>query len=319
VEPDYDWLYTMPCYSPLVGYRSKYLNKSGKRSIVFNTEDGFADLQVNIACGQCIGCRLEYSRQWAMRIVHESEMHNASSFITLTYNNDNLPANHSISKREIQNFLKRLRKRIDKEYGQKIRFFACGEYGERKNRPHYHAIIFGTEFPDRELYSFRQGVSLFTSELLNSVWKKGYAVIGNVTFDSAAYVARYVMKKQKGTSTENEKYKEKYMLVDTDTGEIHFQEPEFSLMSRKPGLGKTWFEKYKQDTDKDYLVIDGIKMNLPTYYDSLLDEEDLAERKLKRYKALDKKEQKLERLEAKQKVAIARIENAIRPFEQLIK
>lgn len=311
----------MPCYRPITGYRSKYVNKSGKRSIVFNTTDGLGEFPLQIPCGQCRGCRLEYSRQWAIRIHHENQLHEKSAFITLTFDNDHLPENHSISKKDLQNFFKNLRKII---YPKKIRYFACGEYGDKKGRPHYHAIIFGYDFPDKKLHTVSNGHPLYTSDLLLRAWnKKGHVLIGEVTFESAAYCARYIMKKQKGTRTEKNKekydeYEEKYKLVDTETGELHLQEKEFCLMSRRPGIGAEWVEKFKTDTDKDYITIRGKKMSLPKYYDKILEEmhgEDMDKRKLERFKKRNKEDMTYERLAVREKVKEAQLKQLPRNYE----
>lgn len=315
----------MPCFHPITGYRSKIVNKSGKRSIVFNTTDGLGEFPLQIPCGQCRGCRLEYSRQWAIRIHHENQLHENSAFITLTFNNDNLPADHSINKKDLQNFFKNLRKII---YPKKIRYFACGEYGGKRGRPHYHAIIFGYDFPDRELHTVTErGDALYKSKTLDRAWnKKGWALIGDVTFESAAYCARYIMKKQKGNKKNfkddeaqkrHEEYESKYKLVDTETGDIHLQEKEFCLMSRRPGIGAGWIEKFKTDTDKDFITIRGKKMSLPKYYDDQLEKmlEDMDDRKLKRFKARNKKDQTYERLAVREKVTEAKIKQLSRNYE----
>ena len=194
----------MPCYKPLRGYRSNTKTQTGKRSIVFNPRHGFIDQPQDVPCGQCIGCRLERSRQWAIRIVHESQMHEQSYFLTLTYNNEFLPKTGSLQKADVQLFMKRLRKK----FGKGIRYYYCGEYGEKFHRPHYHLIIFGCEFPDKILWKIERGNRLWISEDLNKLWKKGYCSIGMVTFESAAYVARYVTKKITGKQA-NQHYERK--------------------------------------------------------------------------------------------------------------
>lgn len=286
----------MPCYHPLTGYRSKFRNESGKRSIVFNTQDGFIDRPVEVPCGRCIGCRLEYSRQWAVRCMHEAQTHEENCFITLTFDNDNLPADHSIRKEHLQKFFKRLRKNTN----QKLRYFACGEYGDKNNRPHYHAVIFGYDFPDKILHTkTKAGHVLFRSETLEKAWPYGFSLIGNVSFESCAYVARYVMKKRKGdddipdpiTGKTNKEY---YMIADDETGECHHIEPEFCLMSRRPGLGRGWLERYKTDTNKDYITVDYNKQKLPKYYDTILEQENEIEfeiRKRKRKKEAKKRKE----------------------------
>jgi hypothetical protein len=144
------------CYKPLLGYRAAERNEQGKRPLVFNPSQGLVDMPIKVACGQCIGCRLERSRQWAIRCVHEASLHEHNSFITLTYNDENLPADGSLDVRHWQLFMKRLRKR----HGSGIRYFHCGEYGSKHRRPHYHACLFGLDFPDKKLWMMRNGIPL---------------------------------------------------------------------------------------------------------------------------------------------------------------
>ena len=246
-------------------------------------------------------------------------MHSQNSFITLTYNNENLPDDYSISKPVLQKFFKRLRKYT----GAKLRYFACGEYGEKNNRPHYHAIIFGYDFPDKQLYTkTANGDLLFRSPLLEKAWPYGFSTIGEATFESAAYVARYVMKKRKGDDDHKDKHgktnKEHYQLVDSDSGEIFNISPEFCLMSRRPGIGRQWLETFKTDTDKDFITVRGKKMSLPKYYDNLLEEyhqEDMKERKWIRMSKVDKKDNTYERLHVKETVKIAQTQTLTRGLE----
>lgn len=154
---------------------------------------------------------------------------------------------------DFQNFMKRLRKR----YGKGIRFFHCGEYGERLRRPHYHALLFNFDFPDKVLFSERGGRPVFISKSLDDLWGKGFSLIGDVTFESAAYVARYITKKITG-----------------DDAEEHYQglKPEYITMSRRPGIGKGWFDKYRTDVfPSDEVVINGMSTKPPRFYDNLLD------------------------------------------------
>lgn len=295
----------MPCYTPITGYASRALTKNGKRQIVFSPQKGFVDLPMTIPCGQCIGCRLEKARQWAIRCVHESKLWENNSFVTLTYNDLNLPIDGSISKREVQLFMKRLRK----EYGEGIRFYACGEYGEENKRPHYHLILFNIQFNDRELHSVRNGVKLYRSRKLEEIWTKGYSTIGDVTFESASYVARYVTKKITGDKAENHY-----------NGKI----PEFALMSRRPGLGKGFVEEYYKDIYvKDEIIMrNGLKMKPPKYYDKIYDDitGNLQKIKDKRRRKVEKilnttKELGYERRMVKMECVKARITKLKRGFE----
>ena len=158
----------MACYAPLIGYYSDEVTKNGKRGLTFSPRASFSGLPLKIACGQCIGCRLERSRQWAVRCVHENKMHDVSSFVTLTYDNDYLPSGGTLVKRDLQLFMKRLRRSRD----EKIRFYACGEYGDATQRPHYHLLLFGCGFSDQRLRSrSRSGdMDYYDSEQLRAVW-----------------------------------------------------------------------------------------------------------------------------------------------------
>jgi hypothetical protein len=244
-------------------------------------------------------------------------MHEHNAFITLTYSPENLPEDYSIHKEHLQKFFKRLRRNIERENPKsdiKIRYFACGEYGTKNNRPHYHAIIFGYGFPDRVLHAQSQaGDLLYRSRFLENTWTAGFSLVGDATFQSAAYVARYVVKKQKGKDAP-----EYYDLVDEGSGEIYKINKEFCLMSRRPGLGTSWLEKYKGDTDKDFITVNGVKMTLPKFYDTLLERdygEDMEERKIKRMKKLNKEDTTPERLRVREKVKEAQTNLLIRSLE----
>lgn len=220
-------------------------------------------MPVTVPCGQCTGCRLERSRQWAMRCVHEAQLHEEKCFITLTYDNEHLPHGGTLVKRHFQLFMKRLRR----ELGGGIRYFHCGEYGERDKRPHYHALIFGTCFPDKRFHTRNaQGQTLYTSLVLQSLWGHGFCTIGEFTFETAAYCARYILKKVTGKPAA-----EHYRSVNLDTGELVDRLPEYVSMSLKPAIGAEWFRKFQCDVyPDDFVVLRGKKLPVPRYYDSLL-------------------------------------------------
>lgn len=212
-----------------------------------------------------------------MRCVHESQLHAENCFITLTYNDQHLPENGSLVKSDFQKFLKRLR--ISKG---PLRYFHCGEYGKETQRPHYHAILFGMDFADRKLHSVRDGIRLDTSEELSKIWGQGWSTVGNVTFESAAYVARYTVKKATGDGKPV-----RYGVVDAETGEYYERQPEYATMSRRPGIGAGWFDKYKKEVvDWDTVVLRGREMAPPRYYDNLRERESPME--VERTKALRK-------------------------------
>ncbi len=221
---------------------------------------------MELACGQCIGCRLERSRQWALRCVHEAQLHEQNCFITLTYRPEDVPTDGSVDVTHWQKFAKRLRKRVGP-----FRFFHVGEYGDENYRPHYHACVFGLDFSGDRLLVKEEGENkTFTSETLESVWGLGFTMLGMLTQKSAAYVARYCLKKATG-----ELGREKYRRIDVETGEEYHVRPEYVTMSRRPGLGSGWYEKFRDDVYPDDSVVhDGRFHRPPKYYDGLLERED---------------------------------------------
>lgn len=240
---------------------------TGKLSIVFNkakAQMGIHAPTLMLPCGQCVGCRLERSRQWAIRCVHEASLYEQNAFITLTYSDEHLPADRSVNHRPFQLFMKRLTKYTRKEYGHGVRFYMCGEYGENFGRPHFHACLFGHDFEDKTLWKMERDIPLYRSKKLEELWPYGYSTIGGVTFQSAAYVARYIMKKITGEAAANH-----YEWMDPETGEFHNRKPEYTTMSRRPGIGSRWLEKYRSDVyPDDFVVINGKKMKPPKYYDT---------------------------------------------------
>lgn len=257
----------MACYHPISAGLSGYSTNSATgrvyRRVIFKQNDPDIVQAVSLPCGQCIGCRLERSRQWAMRCMHEAQLHQNNCFITLTYDDTHLPSDQSLHYRDFQLFIKRLRKRYPTT---KISYYMAGEYGENFGRPHYHACIFGFDFHDKKLWKRTSSGSLiYRSTDLETLWPFGYSSIGDVNFESAAYVARYIMKKQ--TGKESLKH---YQYSDLETGEIIQMTPEFNKMSLKPAIGKNWYEKYKSDVyPHDYVVLRGQKIKPPKYYDQL--------------------------------------------------
>lgn len=246
----------MPCYHPLSAFQC------ADGSIVFYESKRHDTVKsLSLPCGQCVGCRLERSRQWAIRCMHEAQMHTQNCFITLTYDDAHLPSDRSLHYRDFQLFIKRLRKRYP---GRRIRYYMAGEYGENFGRPHWHACIFGLDFDDKKLWKRTSANSLlYRSADLELLWPFGYSSIGDVTFESAAYVARYIMKKVTGKNAA-----EHYQEIDPDTGEITNRTPEFTKMSLKPGIGYEWYKQYTSDVyPHDYVVVRGKKVKPPKYYD----------------------------------------------------
>lgn len=246
----------MTCYSPLHAFKGKSKDAS-KIAITFRRPESWRGERLDLPCGQCIGCKLEKSRQWAIRCMHEASLYEENSFITLTYNEQNLPSDGSLHLEHFQCFMKRLRKSVAPK---RIRFYHCGEYGEKFSRPHYHSLLFGHDFRDKKYFSTRGDNTLFTSGSLSRLWPFGFSVIGDVTFESAAYVARYIMKKVTG-----------------EKAEAHYdgRAPEYTTMSRRPGIGAKWFEKFRSDVyPNDRVVVRGSYSRPPRFYDSLLGKDD---------------------------------------------
>lgn len=258
----------MPCYHPLEGWWSKDRHPTTrKRTVTFRHAEGYTDRKVAVPCGRCIGCRLERSRQWATRCMHEASLHEDNVFLTLTYNGGNLPTTTTglatLEPRHFQLFMKRLRKARNAG----IKYFQAGEYGDQLARPHHHAILFGVDFPDRVRLAggTHSEQTLYRSDELDLLWPHGFASIGNVTFESAAYVARYTLKKITGP-----KAPEHYQ------GRV----PEYATMSRRPGLGKEWVDKYLSEVyPSDEVIVRGHQAKPPRYYDDQLAKEhpELAE------------------------------------------
>lgn len=250
----------MPCFNPLDAWLGFALG-GAKKKIYFSRESaGRGARFMRVPCGKCAGCLAEVRRRWSVRCFHESQMHVESSFITLTYDDDHLPEGGTLVLGDLQKFLKRLRRRLEK-VGVRVRYFACGEYGERGHRPHYHVLLFGYSFPDRVELRGRSGShKLYRSSVLDAAWSVrgvslGFASVGNVTAESAAYVAGYVDKKVLGA------------LAPEHYG---IRTPEFAVMSRRPGIGAAWYEKFGDDTFKhDGVLVGGRLLQPPRYYDQL--------------------------------------------------
>lgn len=189
-----------------------------------------------------------------------------SSFLTLTYDDKNLPEDGSLCPADHTEFVAKLRTHLWRK-GIKFRYYMCGEYGEKLKRPHFHYLIFGYDFPDKYHWSMHNGQKYYRSEELEKLWRYGNSLIGHVTTESAAYCARYVLKKMTGQNAP-------LHYVSDDGVVLH---PEFTRMSLKPGIGAEWFEKYGESDiydSGDFIVISGRKYSTPRYYDTLLSRVD---------------------------------------------
>jgi hypothetical protein len=298
----------MPCYHPRnAGFDHEgHITFSEKR--VSQERPTF-----KLPCGKCIGCRLERSREWAVRCVHESEMHHSNIFITLTYSPEHLPKTKeglpTLFHEDFQNFMKRLRTRFA-DTQKEIGFFMCGEYGEQHGRPHYHACLFGVDFKDKEPERMSHDqFTCYTSKTLDELWGKGRTEIGSVTFESAAYIARYVTKKITG-----------------DTAPEHYQGrlPEYGKSSRQYAIGKKWLEKYWTDifNYNELIIRGGVRSKIPRYYVKWIEKNQFdtwVKYKTRDLSHLDtweyKNENSIQRLRVKKYIKQQKIKTLSRKFE----
>lgn len=256
----------MPCFFPMQATFS--VREDGKKEIRFSNANArlfkkgltlptFTD-NISLPCGRCMGCRLERSRQWAVRCVHESKCFEDNCFVTLTYAPEFLPPDGSLDRKQVQDFLKRLRFKFKES---KIRVFYCGEYGDKLSRPHYHICLFNFDFKDRVKWKKVNDFWYYTSDTLASLWPFGHSTVCDFSFETAAYVARYCTKKISGSAA-----KEHYGV----------RTPEFLGMSLKPGIGRSWYDKYaKSDLfPHDCVISNGSKSKPPRYYDVLRERDD---------------------------------------------
>lgn len=310
----------MACYHPLKAWQIGY-HESGKpkyKITGYNIDHLTVDENgeiinalecIEIPCGKCIGCRLAYSRMWADRCLAEATLHESSYFVTFTYNDTYLPINTyvdengeirysmTLNKKDFQNTMKRIRKNYN--YDNKLRFFMAGEYGNISARPHYHALIFGLKLDDLQLYKkTAQGFNLYTSEFLEKCWQhKGYVIVAEVTWETCAYTARYILKKQKG-----------------EAAKIYEQlniKAEFTLMSRKPGIAREFYEINKDQLNKYNEVYvstnnGGKKIGRVKYFDKLLEVEYPID--TKKYKDQLKKNLEIRKEKKKQGTSVSYLE-----------
>lgn len=296
----------MPCYHPLSALRTE----DGR--IVMSGSSRMATLQ--LPCGQCVGCRLERSKQWAIRCMHEASLYPENSYITLTYSPQYLPEHSTLVYKHYQDFMKRLRKHFKSNKSNPVRFYMCGEYGDLNARPHYHAILFNVGFTDLKYWQTTPaGFKLYTSATLSKLWPFGHSSVGAVSFESAAYVARYVMKKQTGKDAHVS-----YAVIDHETGEVLTDSqgniisrvPEFNKMSNRPGIGFGWLFKYVSDVyPRDSVLMRNRLLKVPRYYDKIFKDHFPQEFALVRQNRIDKylhrRDNTYRRLQDKEQVALA--------------
>ncbi|QCQ84910.1 replication initiator protein [Blackfly microvirus SF02] len=259
----------MSCYSPVNAWYSKVINpETGKRLLQYKPQGSLTGYRFKVGCGHCPGCLLERSRQWGIRAMHENRMHKQSAFLTLTYSNDTLPRDGSLVKRHLQLFHKKLHNRLLRSRGVGIRYYSCGEYGSLNQRPHYHVLSFGYDPPDKLLYSRNhRDEPIYSSRELDAMWGYGDTKVGEVTFESASYVARYCLKKVSAAVREAGHY----VVYDAD-GVIHERLPEFQLFSTNPGIGSSYFDRYKDEImAHDTIIMGNREVPSVRYYDKKIE------------------------------------------------
>lgn len=297
----------MACYKPLKAFRTS----SGVSFSELRRDDHLGD--VELPCGQCIGCRMRRASEWEMRVMHEASLWPRSCFVTLTYGRDCLPPNSSLEHADFQKFMKRVRRWFETP----IRFFMCGEYGPLNLRPHYHACLFNVDFRGdwEPAGKSASGAVFYDSTTLSMLWGHGRVSVQPLTPETASYCARYIMKKALG-----ENAKTAYMGVSPE-GEVVQKRPEYAAMSLKPGIGAGWFHRFGRDVfPHDLVVREGREQRPPRYYDKLykrtgsaaFDSVEFERYKRSRASVADSSP---ERLQVREAVHLARVANLCRNLD----
>lgn len=252
----------MGCTCPVDAWRARDGASDGR--LKFSPLKGGEHLR--ISCGRCISCRIARAEKLATQCYCEAQMHESNYFLTLTYSDEHLPSDWSLRISELQSALKRLRYYLDCSF----RYLGTGEYGGLYHRPHYHLLGFGMSIPD--LYPWEKsptGGTLYRSPLVEKAWPYGHVKVGAFTWNTAAYVARYSLKK-----VSKEARLDEYTRFNPATGEVWEVAPVFKVQSLRPGLGYSWFQKYRGDCfPSDFLIVDGRKRAVPDYFLRLADPE----------------------------------------------
>lgn len=257
----------MSCFRPVPAY----VDRAGGKPVISyggrrpdGRRAGELGDRLELPCGHCRGCLKDRARSWSLRVMHEAQLYDSNLFVTLDYAPEFLPSSRSLEYSDFQGFMKRVRRRlvgdrVAPDGRRAIRFFVSGEYGSLYGRPHWHAVLFNTRFGDE--VRFVNGT--YRSGLAQDLWGKGQVVIGTVTPQSAAYVAGYTLSKVYGDGSEDH-YED---VVNVATGELSSRRPEFCVMSRKPGIGSWWFERFGSDLfPHDFAVMHGSRHKVPRFY-----------------------------------------------------
>lgn len=329
----------MGCFHPLTAYQGPIVNENGRKPLIFLKGDVDMSMSVpeghrllKVPCGLCDGCRLDYGKEWAVRCSLEAREYEHNYFVTLTYNDAFVPMSAhdcfdpetgevlsedwtmTLNYRDLQKFWKRLRVKFAREKGfTGLRYYACGEYGPKNMRPHFHAILFNCPLDDLEVFGRRDGYTYYRSKFIEDCWRQkrrelrkrkdgtyglvtcrdenkkiiydsmGFITVCEFTYETASYVARYMLKKHKG--------------FDRDFYEKNGLAPESSRMSRNPGIASKYFEEHKEEIyDFDQICVatglgEVLKARPPKYFDRLFDidnPEELSKIKEKRQKCAER-------------------------------
>lgn len=231
---------------------------------------------IYVRCNKCVECVTQHSKEWSWRICYEARQYPFNCMLTLTYNESCLPKGDTLVKRDLQLFMKRLRKKVAP---LKIRFFACGEYGDLHGRPHYHIIIFGYDFIDKKLFFVdKQGVKTYRSKILESLWTFGFSSVIDFTEENALYCANYLQQVYTPPNLsieDKERVLQSLEPFDVDPYKVLRQRGRqpyfldgrlkpFVQMSRRSGIGCSAYNDSWLATNKMYK--DGHYMKLPRFY-----------------------------------------------------
>ena len=266
------------CTSPKLAWVPKQPDQDNKKPLIFRPPPIskmalYESMQVQ--CNKCVACDLRRALKQAVQLNCELKTSKGKSvFLTLTYDDEHLPANFSVDKPELQRFIKRLRKwQIKTKQTGKLRYKSQGEYGGRFGRPHYHLAAFNLEFPDLKQIGYEKDWSAYESELLTKMWGNGQVHLIALVFENCLYITTHHIEQKVNDSV---KVHEKPIIHPVTGKLIEIREPEFSTQSSKPGIGKEFFEKFPSDMyPKDFLTINGQKMPIPKYFDALLKKHNL--------------------------------------------
>jgi hypothetical protein len=249
----------MSCLSPIKAYKT-----IDGRVLFGEKKNNDITHNLLLPCRGCLFCRTESQYEWLTRLMCEKHMNQHCYFLTLTYNDNHLPDDYSFNYSDVQKFLKRVRSHF---LDEAITFYVVGEYGEENGRPHYHLLVFGFNLYDKDPCgsSSFTGDTRYRSKLLDKLWGLGYTEVGSVTPQSIGYVIGYIQKRITGDMAQDH-----YSICNADTGEIISRVPEFSHMSLKRPIGKSYYQAYQNEIiNNDRIVFDNITYKVPRYFDYL--------------------------------------------------